>query len=235
MDLQLPSGFHNHVLRIVQGIDNHLEIFRELSDSAGGHKYVLESYVAELYGLVAHAGILSLLMRIDPHTVYRVTPVLKEDSFRPKYMQCFNNANMEAEDPRDRKDWTGIPPGEIHMRKDDKPVTQIIVMDGITAYRLGGWEKSESKVWDVKYDDKNYDHKRGIRSQLLAHGWVFCRWGRPRKFEGGKEIKNPKIHGSAWKDGGFVEFEDVEGVRRPKKSKASSKGNTTKKEKAKVV
>lgn len=169
--------------------------------------------------MIAQAGFLSLFMRLDPHTVYYCTPVFKEDTFSRKFMECFNKRNMEATHPRERTNWpANTPQAEINRAKGDDPLTQITIMDGITAYRLGGWETRDSTPWTVQHAKEMKG--RGVRSRILTHGWVFCRWGKARRFKEGRSADDAKMHGTQWK-GGFVGFRDVEGV--PRLERASSR------------
>lgn len=83
--------------------------------------------------------------------------------------------------------------------RGDEPRVQIVLMDGLTAYRKGGWEARESRVWKPVFAEKE-GAEMGIRARVLVHGWVFCRWGRARG-EGGQ-----RVHGEGWREPGFVEF-----------------------------
>lgn len=100
---------------------------------------------------------------------------------------------------------------EIKRSQGDEPLTQIVLMYGICAYRKGGWEDPESTIKKRKYEKEEYE-QQGVRTRLLTQGWVYCRWGRARKMAGGKaDDGGEKVHGEAW-NGGFKEFTDVEGV-----------------------
>lgn len=207
--LRLPPNFSAHVNIIVASIFTHIEPILRLKQHNPSN-FATEIYPA-LYDLVASAGILSLHMRVDPHTVYYFTPVFKEDNFRGKYMESFNHAHMVATHPRDRKTWPPhVSEDEKRRAQNDDALTQITIMDGVTAYRVGGWETSESDPWRVRYAEGS--EAKGIRSRILTHGWVCCRWGRARRFVDGRPKDDPKVHGAAWKHPGFVEFRDVEGV-----------------------
>ena len=164
---------------------------------------------------------LSLSMRLDPHTAYYFEPVFKEDAFSSKRMECFNQKDMEQMNMRtpddepqlaetERRRRAGLSDAEKKRAKNDEPLTQITILDGVTAYRLGGWESAESTVDKPVYEKVEYANK-GVRSRILTHGWVYCRWGRARRFKEGKPADVPEAHGPAW-DGGFKEFTDVEGV-----------------------
>jgi hypothetical protein len=160
-------------------------------------------------------------MRIDPHTVYHFEPVFKEDTFIPKRMECFNEKDMEQTNPRTDDDHellsdtekarrVRLSSAEKRRAKNDDPLTQITIIDGVTAYRKGGWETALSEVLKVKYERTEF-RDQGVRTRNLVPGWVFCRWGRAREFKDGKSADVAKEHGVAW-NGGFKEFADVEGV-----------------------
>ena len=98
-------------------------------------------------------------------------------------------------------------------------------MEGITAYRRGGWEKNKNGSNErlglgLPVFEKSEYRNMGIRARILTHGWAYCRWGRARSSS--DSTQNPacrdnedtgrKIHGDVWRDGGFVDFSDVEGV-----------------------
>jgi hypothetical protein len=177
--------------------------------------------VPALYSIVTRAGILSLSMRIDPHTVYHFEPVFKEDTFSSKRMKCFNRKQMDQTNLRTSDDHEGLTDQEKKRRagmsaaekqraRYDDPLTQITVMDGVTAYRRGGWESAGSTVLNVKYEKREFRDK-GIRGRVLTPGLVYCRWGRARQFKDGRSADVPAAHGVAWSEG-FREFSEVEGV-----------------------
>jgi hypothetical protein len=155
-------------------------------------------------------------MRLDPHTVYYTTPMFKEDTFQSKYMEAFNRAQMVSTHPREpTTKWPpGITEAEKNRAKGDEPLTQITLLDGITAYRKGGWETQDSSVWEPVYASES-GAETGIRARVLVHGWVYCRWGRARKFVNGRKADERRVHGKAWVEPGFVEFREVEGVPDP--------------------
>jgi hypothetical protein len=161
-------------------------------------------------------------MRTDEHTVYYFEPVFKEDTFTSKRMECFNFKDMQQRNPRTADDEPTLEVKEKLRRaklsekekkraKSDEPLTQITIMDGVTAYRLGGWESATSTNANIKYERFQY-RKQGIRARILTHGWVYCRWGRARRFKDGKPDDVEDVHGDAWKAPGFVEFSAVDGV-----------------------
>jgi hypothetical protein len=212
--LFLPSNFASHVAYITTVIFEHVCVFNSA--------IVAQPLINDLLKIVTHAGILSLLMRIDEHTVYYFEPVFKEDTFTSERMECFNFKDMQQRNPRTADDEPALEVKEKQRRaksseeekkraKSDEPLTQITIMDGVTAYRLGGWESATSTNTNIKYEKFQY-RKQGIRARILTHGWVYCRWGRARRFKDGKPDDVEDVHGDAWKAPGFVEFSAVDGV-----------------------
>ncbi|CAO2657827.1 Nn.00g070870.m01.CDS01 [Neocucurbitaria sp. VM-36] len=223
--LMLPDNFNDHVNHIVGAIWTHLApIFRLDPQNAvtSGAASIPDDVFARLHKLITQAGLLSLHMRIDPHTVYYFEPVFKEDNFTSQRMECFNFRDMQQRHPRytaeeilalgtaEQERRAKLSDAEKKRSKNDDPLTQITVMDGVCAYRLGGWEKPDSTVIEPRYEKSEYK-RQGVRQRILTHGWVYCRWGRAPRFKDGKPSDDEKIHGDAWK-GGFVQFTDVEGV-----------------------
>jgi hypothetical protein len=214
--INLPSNFTNHVSYIVGVLYTHLAPILALTRT-----FETRSMIPGLHEIVTHAGILSLAMRMGPHTVYHFEPVFKEDTFSSKRMECFNKKYMEQTNPRtddehellkesEKERRAGLSSAEKKRRMNDEPLTQITVMDGVTAYRRGGWESRESKTLNVQFEKVEWANQ-GVRARMLTPGWVFCRWGRAREFKDGKSADIPKAHGVAW-NGGFKEFADVKGV-----------------------
>jgi hypothetical protein len=214
----LPGNFSAHVNYIVGVIYTHLAPILELDDSAHAHPSIM---IPDLLTIVTHAGLLALSMRIDPHTVYYVAPAFKEDTFTSQRMECFNQAQMEQTNPRtpdthellhkeEKTRRAGLSTAEKKRAKNNDALTQIIIMDGVTAYRRGGWESADSKVLHVRYEKTEFADQ-GIRARVLTAGWVYCRWGRARQFKDGKSDDIPAVHGVAWNEG-FREFSDVAGV-----------------------
>lgn len=105
--------------------------------------------------------------------------------------------------------------------RNDDALTQITLMNGVAAYRVGGWEDVESTVTDVRYETAGHA-TRGVRERVLSKAWAYCRWGRARKFKDGRADDRAAQHGVVWK-GGFKEFTDVEGVRNWVKSERGEK------------
>lgn len=213
----LPPNFANHVNLIVGAIYTHLTPILNL----GPRLTSPEVIISALHTIVTRAGLLSITMRLDPQTVYHFSPVFKEDTFTSKRMECFNKTTMEQQNPRTPGDdprlsaaekarRAGLSDAEKKRARNDEPLTQIIIMDGVTAYRLGGWEKGSSTLEDQVYEKAEWAH-RGVRMRVLTQGWVYCRWGRARSMEDSKRNDVSATHGVAW-NGGFKEFRDVEGV-----------------------
>jgi hypothetical protein len=214
--LDLPSNFSNHVNFVVGALVTHLAPILSLD-----YRFNRKSMIIGLHEIVTHAGILSLAMRIDPHTVYHFEPVFKEDTFSSKRTDCFNNKDMEQTNPHtddnhallrktEKTRRTVLSSVEKRRAKNDDPLTQITIMDGVTAYRKGGWETADSEVLKAKYERTDF-RDQGVRARMLVPGWVFCRWGRAREFKDDKSADVAKVPGVAW-NGGFREFADVEGV-----------------------
>lgn len=135
-------------------------------------------------------------------------------------MECFNDEEMQLQHPRTPDDSALLPKEEKRRRKglseaekrrrgNDNPLTRITIMRGVTAYRLGGWETAESTARKRVFEEGG--EGKGVRVRILTHAWVYCRWGRARRFEKGREVDDgEEVHGEGYK--GFVEFRDVEGV-----------------------
>jgi hypothetical protein len=214
---KLPPNFANHTNRIVGTLYTHLKPILTLNPSSPSR----ETIILALHTIVTHAGILSLSMRTDPHTVYHFEPLFKEDTFTSKRMECVNQNSMQQTNPRTSDDTLGLTAkakqrrahlsaAEKKRARNDDPLTQITIMDGVTAYRLGGWEAPDSSITNVKYERHEYANK-GVRVRKLTDGLVYCRWGRARRFKNGKGNDVAAQHGNAW-NGGFVEFNQVKGV-----------------------
>jgi hypothetical protein len=128
---------------------------------------------------------------------------------------------MQLQNPREPHDHPSLPAAEIRRRqalpnaekmraRSDEALTQITIMHGVTAYRRGGWEDGASTLANQKFESSEWA-RMGVRVRMLTQGWVYCRWGRARRFKDGKADDVAAAHGAAWK-GGFREFSDVEGV-----------------------
>ncbi|KAF2713679.1 hypothetical protein K504DRAFT_144244 [Pleomassaria siparia CBS 279.74] len=203
-ELELPAGFDSHAKEIAGAIFTHLDPL--IIDGR-----LKQNIMPGLFDIVATAGIYSILMHADPHTVYYFVPAHKEDKFKPEHTEAFNKSRMIATNPRQRKVWDPKTTKEEKVRASrDEAINQIILLNGITAYRQGGWETYTSTPYLPAW--KAVDGKdTGIRCRILTHNWVYCRWGRARQFRNGKATDVSRIHGAAWK-GGFIEFRNVPGV-----------------------
>lgn len=216
----LPTNFGNHVNNTIGAIWTHLKPIYAMGYRNTSHSPIPDSIFTSLHKIVTHAGLLSLNMRLDLHTVYQFAPVFKEDNFTDKAMECFNTTEMQQGNPRtalanlspaeqDRR--RGLDDAETRRSRGDEALTQITIMDGVSAYRLGGWETKTSTCTAPVYEKPAY-RTQGVRARILTHAWVYCRWGRARGFANGKPRDgDAKTHGGAWK-GGFVEFDHVPGV-----------------------
>ncbi|PSN67140.1 hypothetical protein BS50DRAFT_667411 [Corynespora cassiicola Philippines] len=222
--LSLPPNFKLHAQEISLAIFTHVKHILELKPNHESISY--RNVFDSIHSIVVTAGILSLTMRADPSTVYYFSPVFKELEFDSNYMECFNKDEMKETNPRSRTEWPmGTASAEKQRARLDEPLVQITIMDGLTAYRQGGWETVDSPALygkeEREYEDGMAD--QGIRSRLLTHQWAYCRWGRPRKFEGAANADDPKTHGDQW-NGGFIEFSDMGGVPKAASKKVEGLG-----------
>ncbi|KAF2638271.1 hypothetical protein P280DRAFT_482161 [Massarina eburnea CBS 473.64] len=242
--MNLPHNFSTHVRAITAAITVHIKPFIALREALDTHDAtqsktsngrLMTEFLNDISVIVVQAGILSLQMRMDPHTVYYLVPQFKEDDYTHEDMEAFNQGDMVKNHPRGpNKEWDNkITDAEKSLRLQDEALTQITIMNGITAYRKGGWETWDSEVWAPKYapvaqrkagggplgrkgGEERNPEAIGIRSRLLCHGWVYCRWGKARKFKDGKPADDKRVHGTQWQEPGFVEFTAVAGVPKPK-------------------
>ena len=116
------------------------------------------------------------------------------------------------EDEQKRRD--ALSETEKSRARGDTALTQIICFNGVTAYRKGGWEVGSSTANNPVYEKGEYKNM-GVRVRVLTQGLVYCRWGRALSSQKNAEMDNEtgkKIHGDAWREGGFMQFTDVEGV-----------------------
>jgi hypothetical protein len=218
----LPENFDNHVVMIAGAIYTHLKPIWRLRPTRD--EAVNTCLLTRLHEIVTKAGVLSLNMRLDPHTVYHFEPVFKEDTFTSDRMLCFNNVEMEQTNPLTADTAERLADGKLQRRHSipaaereraigDVALTQIAVMDGITAYRLGGWETPESIITEPVFEKPEFSN-RGVRSRELVQGWVYCRWGWARKFTQGEKANVLADHGLAWAGDRFINFSDVPGVKK---------------------
>ncbi|KAH9863772.1 hypothetical protein J1614_009704 [Plenodomus biglobosus] len=220
-EFRLPHTFNNHVIHIIQALWTHLKPLYKFCSTHTDTAPIPPALFAKLHNIVTHAGLLSLLMQLDKHTVYHFEPLFKEDNYNPQRMECMNRAEMAQQNPHtaldkvneaERERRAALSEAEKLRAKGDDALTQITIMNGLVAYRLGGWETKNSTALDPKYEVSAYE-EQGVRVRVLTHGWVYCRWGRARGYSNGEVGAggDERIHGDAWK-GGFLEFTDVEGV-----------------------
>jgi hypothetical protein len=156
--------------------------------------------VSGLFQIVAHAGIISVLMRQEGDAVYYWVPTLKDDRYDSDTMECFNWQTMLHSNPKGEKfqRLKGKSDAEKIREKGDIGLVRVNCMNGCTVYRRGGW------VDQPEYKDM------GIRSRNLTQNWVLCRWGRQRQWTRGEKSDVPAVHGSEnWKELGFMEFREV--------------------------
>jgi hypothetical protein len=209
---------------------------------------MLPTLFPHLQTLVISAGLLSLHMSLSPHTIYHHVPLFKEDTYVSSAMECFNERAMRLSNMRtslsclsslssSSSSPSSFRPTQEELQQEtarrnrlsetekrraggDVPLVQIVCMEGITAYRRGGWEKNKTSSNENPVFEKSEYRNMGIRARILTHGWTYCRWGRARSSS--DSTQNPacrdnedtgrKIHGDLWRDGGFINFFDVEGV-----------------------
>ncbi|KAI1681202.1 Herpes-BLLF1 domain containing protein [Pyrenophora tritici-repentis] len=221
--LTLPPKFTSHVNAVLSALWVHLS---HLYSLVNAERLSPTEVLVPLHTIITQAALVSLHMRLDPHTVYHHAPMFKEDNFDGDRMECFNIAELDIENPH--KELAKCPPEEQVRRarlsaaerkrsKGDSLVTAITILDGVTAYRLGGWEAPHSRPSNVVYERDSYKNK-GVRTRVLTHGWVYCRWGRARSVQKPaadaevNEEEGRKLHGDSWREGGWLGFTDVRGV-----------------------
>ncbi|KAI0580652.1 Herpes-BLLF1 domain-containing protein [Pyrenophora tritici-repentis] len=177
--LTLPPKFTSHVNAVLSALWVHLS---HLYSLVNAERLSPTEVLVPLHTIITQAALVSLHMRLDPHTVYHHAPMFKEDNFDGDRMECFNIAELDIENPH--KELAKCPPEEQVRRarlsaaerkrsKGDSLVTAITILDGVTAYRLGGWEAPHSRPSNVVYERDSYKNK-GVRTRVLTHGWVYC-------------------------------------------------------------
>jgi len=178
---------------------------------------------ADLQRLTVSAGILSLHMHLNPHTAYHHVPLFEEDNYDSSVMECWNDPCMrkrnmrnkyEDVDEEEQKRRDALSEAEKKRARGDTALTQILCFNGVTAYRRGGWEVGSSTANHPVYEKGEYKNM-GVRVRVLTQGLVYCRWGRTLSSQKAAEMDNEtgkKIHGDAWREGGFMQFTEVEGV-----------------------
>jgi len=222
--LVLPPNFTNHINAIIGALWVHLSPILYLINNDAGMKNKLDATIfSPLHKLVTEAALISLHMRLDAHTVYHHEPMFKEDNFDGARMECFNKLDMMQQNPRNavsdcsaKEQERRAPLSETEKARSrgDQLLILITIMDGVTAYRLGGWEAPSSRPDHVVYEKPEYKGM-GVRMRNIMHGWVYCRWGRPRSAQATADLNEEtgkKIHGDVWREGGFANFTDVDWV-----------------------
>ncbi|KAI4674129.1 uncharacterized protein J4E84_010829 [Alternaria hordeiaustralica] len=227
----LPANFNAHVNTIIGALWIHLSPLLSLvhpptypaSTPLPIPAPSLKTVFADLRRLTVSAGILSLHMHLDPHTAYHHVPLFKEDNYDSSIMECWNDEPMRQrnmrnkyedvdEDEQKRRD--ALSETEKKRARGDTALTQILCFNGVTAYRKGGWEVGSSTANNPVYEKGEYKNM-GVRVRVLTQGLVYCRWGRALSSQKSASMDNEtgeKIHGDAWREGGFMQFTNVEGV-----------------------
>jgi hypothetical protein len=140
-------------------------------------------------------------MRLDPHTAYHHECVFKEDNFTSQRMEAFNYYQMKIRNPAaEEKDMPQIMTDlkvddedqaerliatenkrrgklseeERKRARSDHALTQICILDGLTAYRVGGWESPTSTPSKPVYEKQEYKNV-GVRARILTHVSRYCR------------------------------------------------------------
>ncbi|KAF2450560.1 hypothetical protein P171DRAFT_479643 [Karstenula rhodostoma CBS 690.94] len=190
--LHPPKNFTTHVDVVVTALDTHLRplLLKLCTFNARSKERTARvhwSFIEALTRLVGTAGLLSLQVAVDPFTVYYHVPLANGDRFSHALHEAFNHEEMERSHPRNPE--TAFASEEARKRaSNDEAVISMVLMNGLTAYRAGGWEAPESDPgWDGEgFVGRVYAREgnggRGHRERVLAHGWVFCKWGRARRF-----------------------------------------------------
>jgi hypothetical protein len=162
-------------------------------------------------------------MHLDPHTVYHHVPLFKEDNYTHADMDLLNETAMMQQnlhnrdqdvEPEERARRATLTEQEKNRALGDPALTQILCFEGVTAYRRRGWERGSSDINDPVYEEAEYKDM-GIRARVLTQGLVYCRWGRARGMQSAAAMddeEGKRVHGDAWREGGFVNFTHVEGV-----------------------
>ncbi|KAF2812984.1 uncharacterized protein BDZ99DRAFT_496085 [Mytilinidion resinicola] len=233
----LPDNFHNHAIHITVQL---FSLIEPILPFAGYHtigeptelknKDQESQLISELFQIVAHAGLLSITMRLDGSAVYYWVPTLKDDRYDDATMECFNREYMINNNPRSKEVQATITDADERNRMSgDEGLVRVNCMSGCTVYHKGGWAVKRN---DVDDDDDEHAWKvpdnhvnKGIRSRQLTQNWVLCRWGRPRKWTNGRPSDAASAHG--YKEGsitkpletfGFIEFSEVVKQERDKRS-----------------
>ncbi|KAJ4375576.1 hypothetical protein N0V86_007109 [Didymella sp. IMI 355093] len=185
--LHLPTNFNTHINHIVAALLTHLKpILTMHHKTPHSLDSALKSLIPGLHPLITTAALLSLHMRLSHTTVYHFTPVFKDQPYTASTMECLNHAQMIATHPRsngasdpiskeeqDRHSRSTLPDEERTRMHQDQGLVHITLLPGVTAYRLGGWEKPSSRREMVEFEDGC--EAKGVRCRALTDAWVFCR------------------------------------------------------------
>ena len=211
----LPSKFAKHAEEIatrlsilllpILKMDPDLTVFKSYSQGAAGQqsrRRDFQAVVHELFELVSRAGMLSLAMRLDCNTVYHFVPTCTEEQYDNKVMDCGNEDAMRNEHPQ-RREWpAGTTEQERQRAVSDEALITVVCMEGCTAYRRGGWQDGAG------IHEEHDGGKMGLRHSMLTTSAVMCRWGRPPARGQTSSFENmKKIHGKAFRQPGFVQFD----------------------------
>jgi len=136
-----------------------------------------QGIILHLHDLVARAGRLSVILRLDPGTVYFFADVLKDEHYNAEDLEIFS-ASHEAwmEDADNHPQWTSYDPAKglddekLQEVKSYSSLVRIACFDRLDAFRKGGWRPR--------------DREKGFRTRTLAKGRVACRWGLQRNHAG---------------------------------------------------
>ncbi|KAI4923777.1 uncharacterized protein J4E92_007751 [Alternaria infectoria] len=227
----LPANFNAHANTIIGALWIHLSPLLSLvhpptypaSTPLPIPPPTLKDIFNPLRHLVVSAGLLSLHMHLDPHTAYHHVPLFKEDNYDSSIMECWNDPSMRQQNMRNKyedvdkdeqKRRDALSETEKKRARGDTGLTQILCFNGVTAYRKGGWEAGSSTANNPVYEKGEYKNM-GVRMRVLTQGLVYCRWGRALSSQKSASMDNEtgkKIHGDAWREGGFMQFTNVEGV-----------------------
>ncbi|RAR06252.1 hypothetical protein DDE83_007057 [Stemphylium lycopersici] len=235
----LPPNFNAHINTVTAALITHLDPLLTLSHP--NPTPAPSALFTPLHTLTVRAALLSLHMHLDPHTVYHFAPAFKEQAYTRPTMDVSNARQMAQQNPLASPDT--LTPGERSRRaalgaeeqrraRRHVPLTQISIMNGLVAYRPGGWEaparcsqRGKAERAELLYEDQT-TVDTGLRTKVLVPAWVFCRWGRAYGDTCSlSDAEAKKVHGDKW-DGGFVGLTSVPGVFdwRGKKRDGTGKG-----------
>ncbi|KAF5845879.1 hypothetical protein GGP41_008391, partial [Bipolaris sorokiniana] len=169
-----PTSFTAHIQTILAALTTHLTPLLSLLHPSP--LSTLPSLIPALLTLTTRAALLSLHMRLDPHTFYRFTPSFKEDTFIPSRMHCTNVTQMQQScphnpssvlTPAEQARRATLSKAELRRSKADQALTQIIVFRGVVAFRKGGWEDGGSTGRDVVFEEEEYGGE-GYRERVVT-------------------------------------------------------------------